>query len=73
MIKKFTCYDSINITFWKSQNYRDREEISGYQWLKIREGKAGGCESDSTREDLCGDKTVPFANCDGGYMNLQMW
>lgn len=42
MIKIFTCYDSINITFWKWQNYRDGEGISGYQRIKIREGRLVG-------------------------------
>ena len=39
--KDYTLYDSICITFLKRQNYRNAEQISGCQGLRIEGGEKG--------------------------------
>ena len=35
--KGYTMYDFIYMTFWKSQNYRNKNQISGCQGLDVEE------------------------------------
>ena len=37
-IQSYILYDSIYMTFWKSQKYRDRNQSSGCQGLKVGKG-----------------------------------
>ena len=54
--KAFKFYDFIDMTFWKSENYKERRQISGFQGLRKGEGLiTKGHEG--IRED---DKTVLY-------------
>lgn len=74
--KGYILYDSIYITFWKWQNYRQGEQISGYQELR----RAGGgrevgvfIEAASVWKDRkCQDLAVTWGNPGEGMWNLSV-
>lgn len=49
-------YDFIDMTFWKSENYKERRQISGFQGLRKGEGLITK-EYEGIRED---DKIVLY-------------
>lgn len=52
---------SIYMTFWKSQNYRDRKQVSGCQRVRVR----GRVEEYEIFEV---DGTVVYSDCVGCYI-----
>lgn len=59
------------MTFWKRQNSRVREQISGYQGL----GMKGGFDYKGVVKRFCfkGDGTVVYFDCGGSYMTMHFF
>lgn len=69
-LKVYILYNSTYLTFLKQQNYRDEEQISGSQKLEMGGGVVMAIKR--SRRDPCGDETVLYLDCSGGYTNSHM-
>lgn len=63
--KGYTMYGFIYMTFWESQNYRNKNQMSGYQGLDAEKGRI---TKKGTRELLGMMGNVLRISCGDDYM-----
>ena len=62
-LKRLHTDDSVCMTFWKRQNYRDRKQISGCERQRV-----GELTAKRQLAEILGFGGLPYHNCCSGYM-----
>ena len=60
--KSYIVYDFIYMTFWKRHNYRDGEQVSGFQELRM----GGRLNWKSLAQGVCTDRSPNWSLVDHG-------